>query len=696
MNAIDSGIIQDLSLLYELSLSIGKSQTLEENCQHFLTTLMRRANLDTAVVWVKSSYQTFLASDEDTYEFVYGQPQAKVIKHHLLPLHPIVHKLKETKSLIITNDQEEFSLVSTGHKHSKGNIAIFKLGDVGILSLHGLSSSRFFQPAWHNKIEGVLAQFAQSLDGNLAHRRLLWEIEERKSMEVQMLQSKEAEEQFFANMSHEIRTPLNGMLGMMNLVLGTVLTEEQREYIDDMKVASKTLLAILNDILDYSKIKQGKIDIERIKFEIKDNLTSLYHIARAKGKEQGVKVNLVLDVDSPKYILGDPVRLNQILENLINNALKFTSEGEVNIRMRLLNQEDKNIQLEFQVQDTGIGIPEEKQAHIFEHFAQAGADTARKFGGTGLGLAIVRQLLDLMEGEIHLESRVGEGSTFTVTLPFVLADPHTFSDQGEKAHTALDYLREDLSGHHILVVEDTYMNQKVIQRMLQKWGAEVSIASNGKKAFELMQLEMYDLVLMDVHMPEMDGYEATELIRRELPSTVSRVPIIALTASVRETVKRRVLEVGMDGYIIKPFEPRSLYKMIRFYLNKRKPQEIVVGDAFPSSHASLKEIDTGYLMELSGGDKEFVKEMMAIFLEQTPIELGHLRKSIERQEWQAISRQAHKLKYPFSSMGRNDLRLVLADVELQAKNEQDIACIQRLFDDLTEETRKMLQVLRQY
>ncbi|MEO0639140.1 MAG: response regulator, partial [Bacteroidota bacterium] len=282
------------------------------------------------------------------------------------------------------------------------------------------------------------------------------------------------------------------------------------------------------------------------------------------------------------------------------------------------------------------------------------------------------------------------------TLPFVLADPHTFSDQGEKAHTALDYLREDLSGHHILVVEDTYMNQKVIQRMLQKWGAEVSIASNGKKAFELMQLEMYDLVLMDVHMPEMDGYEATELIRRELPSTVSRVPIIALTASVRETVKRRVLEVGMDGYIIKPFEPRSLYKMIRFYLNKRKPQEIVVGDAFPSSHASLKEIDTGYLMELSGGDKEFVKEMMAIFLEQTPIELGHLRKSIERQEWQAISRQAHKLKYPFSSMGRNDLRLVLADVELQAKNEQDIACIQRLFDDLTEETRKMLQVLRQY
>ncbi|MEL6846562.1 MAG: Hpt domain-containing protein, partial [Bacteroidota bacterium] len=157
-----------------------------------------------------------------------------------------------------------------------------------------------------------------------------------------------------------------------------------------------------------------------------------------------------------------------------------------------------------------------------------------------------------------------------------------------------------------------------------------------------------------------------------------------------------VLEVGMDGYIIKPFEPRSLYKMIRFYLNKRKPQEIVVGDAFPSSHASLKEIDTGYLMELSGGDKEFVKEMMAIFLEQTPIELGHLRKSIERQEWQAISRQAHKLKYPFSSMGRNDLRLVLADVELQAKNEQDIACIQRLFDDLTEETRKMLQVLRQY
>ncbi|MEL6132044.1 MAG: ATP-binding protein, partial [Bacteroidota bacterium] len=693
MNVIDPGIIQDISLLYELSLSIGKSQSLEENCQHFLTTMMRRTNLDTAVVWVKSSYQTFLASDEDTYEYVYGQPQVKVCHHNLLPLHPIVQRLKEEKAFVVTKDVDDFHFYSAGHKQAKGKIAIFKLGNVGILSLHGRGNSRFFQPSWQVKIQGVFAQFAQSLEGNLAHRRLIWEIEERKVMEVQLLQSKEAEEQFFANMSHEIRTPLNGMLGMMNLVLGTDLTGEQREYINDMKVASKTLLAILNDILDYSKIKQGKIDIERIKFEIKDNLRSLYHIARAKAKEKGVRANLVLDVDTPRYVMGDPVRLNQILENLINNALKFTEVGEINIRMRLMEERTENLMMEFQVQDTGIGIPEEKQAAIFEHFTQAGPDTTRKFGGTGLGLAIVRQLLELMGGSIHLESQVGVGSAFTFTLPFGVADQHAISENAQKYLQAPP--KEDLSGHHILVVEDTYMNQKVIQRMLEKWGAEVAIASNGSVAFEMMQNHVYDLVLMDVHMPVMDGYEATELIRGHLPSSISRIPIIALTASVRGTVKRRVLEVGMDGYIIKPFEPRSLYKMIRFYLNKRKPQEVGVTDYPSTTELQLKAIDTSYLVELSGGDKEFVREMMAVFLEQTPIDLDYLEKSIKSEEWQVISQQAHKLKYPFSSMGRNDLRLVLADIELQAKKEVDIEGIQKLFDHLSAETRKMLHVLKQ-
>lgn len=396
------------------------------------------------------------------------------------------------------------------------------------------------------------------------------DITDRKNAELEARQAKidadearKTQEQFLANMSHEIRTPMNGVIGMTQLLGNTILNEEQKEYIEIIKESAGNLMVIINDILDLTKIVAGKITIDKVDYVFADVVKNSIQITRFKAEEKGISLNYSVDKNIHRVLMGDPFRLNQLLVNLIGNAIKFTEQGEVNVRVNLLQETAETVSLEFSVQDTGIGIEEEKLDSVFERFTQASSDTTRKYGGSGLGLTITRQLIQLQGGSIHLKSRQGEGSTFTFYLEIKKGNEEELTSF--KNTKATDPLYS-LTGVNILLVEDNIINQKVAVKILSNQGANVSIANHGLEGLSMLRKNQYDLVLMDIQMPEMDGYQATRLIRKEFLAPLCKIPIIAMTASALISEKDKCLSAGMDDYITKPFQAKELFEKILIQL----------------------------------------------------------------------------------------------------------------------------------
>jgi CheY-like chemotaxis protein/HPt (histidine-containing phosphotransfer) domain-containing protein/two-component sensor histidine kinase len=461
------------------------------------------------------------------------------------------------------------------------------------------------------------------------------------------------QEQFIANISHEIRTPMNAILGFAGLLQKTKLDKSQHEYVRSIRSSAENLLTIINDILDLSRIESGMMHIEQHPFNVRELLDSLITMMNVKATNRNLYLKAEIDNNIPHILKGDAIRLTQILINLLGNALKFTHEGGVFVKAECAEKKEETISVRFIISDTGIGIEPSKQKTIFERFHQAQPETTRRYGGTGLGLSIVRQLVEIQNGTISVNSELGKGATFIVVLPYRVAkETEAVSPVSPTSVLIAEPLLKEIK---ILVVEDNKMNQKLIQHLLEQWKIDFDIAPNGVEAIKILRQKAneYAMVLMDIQMPEMDGYSATEQIRYDLGL---KIPIIAMTAHALAGEREKCLGAGMDDYISKPLGEEQLYKLINKY-------------AQSNSTINASVLDLEYLKRLSKGDKVFEANMIRSFSMQMPEELNKLKASILNKDYQQIKDIAHNMKSTISYMGLNQLIPLLQHIENECEKE---------------------------
>ncbi len=441
--------------------------------------------------------------------------------------------------------------------------------DIPVIFLTALNRPKDIQKAFrYGAVDYILKPFSREelisrVNLHISLKRTREElIKAKRSAEA----AAEAKAIFLANMSHELRTPMNGIIGMVDILKRTKLTDAQYEYLNIIESSGENLLSIINDILDLSKIEAGHMELETIPFSLHDEVRRVANIMQVIANKKKLSVKLHIGKEVPPYVKGDPVRMKQIIINLVNNAIKFTEKGNITISVEKKSAEDGKAQILFKIMDTGIGISPEGQKKLFQSFSQVDKSTTRKYGGTGLGLMISKNLTQMMGGEIGVESVEGIGSTFWFTISMELSDEKSC----EKQHRADDDTVHEDKIHvqpklNILLVEDNKINQKVAMLNLNNLGYQVDIANNGKEAVEKFQNGGYDLIFMDVQMPEMDGVEACKKIR-ELENnsdSTKKIPIIAMTANTSEDERKKYMEAGMDDYISKPFKQKELIEIFK-------------------------------------------------------------------------------------------------------------------------------------
>jgi PAS domain S-box-containing protein len=458
-----------------------------------------------------------------------------------------------------------------------------------------------------------------------------------------------SKQQFLSNMSHEIRTPMNAILGFTKVLLKTELTEKQKEYLTAIKISGDALTVLINDILDLAKVDAGKMVFESIPFKMATSISAMIHVFKTKIEEKNLKLIKKYDSQIPAVVVGDAVRLHQIVLNLLSNAVKFTNEGEIEVSVRLLSEDKDKVSIEFAIRDTGIGISKEKMDHIFENFQQASSDTARLYGGTGLGLAIAKKLVETQGGTIKVKSKPDVGSVFSFILPF--------QKTSNVAILEIDTVEKDpeVKNIKVLVVEDIVLNQLLMKTLLDDFEFEHDIAANGKIAIEKLRNKPYDIILMDLQMPEMNGFEATRIIRKEMNL---QIPIIALTADVTTADLDKCKLVGMNDYISKPVDERLLYcKIIDLFKKpssaKGKENIVKKESTKPKFYGSKKCIDLNYLYKRTKDHPELMLEMISLYLGQTPELTAKMKQGLAEKDWDSVYSAIHKIIPSFSIMGIN-------------------------------------------
>jgi len=488
----------------------------------------------------------FFSDEKDSFNEI---PISKTITGYLIKTNQSV--LLKEKDLRLLEESGEIDLVGTDCKVWMGVPLRVENNIIGVMCLQDYNNENKFSRDDLNVLDFIANQIAVAIQRRIMLDNL---ITARQKAE-EAAQSKQL---FMSTMSHEIRTPLNEVIGITNLLLQGNPREDQMDFIKTLRFSGNHLLTLVNDVLDYNKMESGKIVFEQTQFNFNDFLEEIMrsYSFRSKAKNLDFKINK--EGDLPEEVIGDQIRLNQILSNLLSNALKFTNQGGITVTIREIERKEGKSQMEFSVRDTGIGIPKEKHSVIFESFTQASSDTTRRFGGTGLGLAICKKLVELQGGTIKVISEPGSGSTFIFTLLLEVSDKNMKPSEGEAAESYIG-----LEGKRILIAEDNKINFFVANKFLTGWGVIVSHAENGQLALEEIEKEDFDLVLMDLHMPIMDGIEATRIIRESTNPRIRNIPIVALTAAIMSESHDKIDKLNINDYVLKPFKPHDLFERIR-------------------------------------------------------------------------------------------------------------------------------------
>jgi signal transduction histidine kinase/CheY-like chemotaxis protein len=465
-----------------------------------------------------------------------------------------------------------------------------------------------------------------------------------------------AKSDFLANMSHEVRTPMNGLLGMIGLLVHSSLTLKQREYVETMRRSAEALLSVLNDILDLSKVEAGWLSLNPRPIDFPSLVHEVGVLFEARAREKGLDLLVEYDSEAPRYLVADPVRVRQVLTNLVGNAVKFTEIGRVTIEVRCTHRDAATATMRVCVEDTGISIPPDKLEYVFERFTQVDTSRTRRHGGTGLGLAICGQLVDLMGGQIGVQSRLGQGSTFWFTLALPLTDSAEEADTPvapppSPAPEAIAAARRSVRA---LVVEDNKVNQLVATHMLERLGCRVDVASNGQEALRILEGTGYDVVFMDCEMPGMDGFELTRLIREKEGSTKARLPIVAVTAHAMIGDRERCLASGMDGYLSKPLREADAAEIL----------DALSPPAEPPPPRKQDVLDEAALVGKAHGDLEFLREVAVSFRRDMPVWMEDLQRAIATGDTKALERAAHRVKGALSTLGASPAAAMAFELEM--------------------------------
>jgi|SRR6218665_6152 len=507
------------------------------------------------------------------------------------------------------------------------------------------------------------------------HQQVL--IQSLNESEKKVRETARVKENFMANMSHEIRTPLNAILGFTNLVKARNLNPEMNVLVNSIEKAGENLLVIVNDILDISKIEAGMMRIETTPFSVRGLVHSIETLFRERVREKGLALNTSVDDSVPDTLSGDATRLTQILVNLLSNATKFTEKGNIDLHVSNAGIQNNQISLSFSIADTGIGIEKEKISGIFDRFQQAEDSITRKYGGTGLGLSIVKDLISLQQGTISVESEANKGTIFHFMIPYhISTEQFTF----KKPELEQFVNHAGATGINILIVEDNELNQSLLHHLLTGWGLSFEIVSNGKQAVDVLRHKKYSLILMDIQMPEMDGYTATKQIRQTLKLDT---PIIAMTAHALAGEREKCLSHGMNEYISKPLREQELFRLIEKFESPVTDQQTTVA-ATQKGENPLTEnktvvqgntdryqfINLHYIREISSGNKDYEKTVTQLFLEGMPEDLQSLNEALAARDYTQLARLAHDLKTSTSIMGLSEkLSPYLESLEYKEQDE---------------------------
>jgi len=618
---------------------------------------------------------------EKRYRDLFNYSQALICTHELngriLTTNPaILNTLQYTEAEMIGKSIKDFIPLEQQGQFEKNYLDVINKNgrSQGVFSVVSKAGKKIYLLYQNYKVEepGVepyIIGFSQDVTQRiLAEQELM---HAKKTTE----DSAAAKKTFLANMSHEIRTPMNGILGVAALMAKTNLNKEQQNYLGMMQDAANNLLAVINDILDLEKIEAGKMQLEEIPFNITEKISAVMNSFNIKTEEKGIRLIDKNQLPQQLYIKGDPYRLVQLLNNFLSNAVKFTEQGSITLDTHIKFDKEDWMAVEFMITDTGIGIPDDKIKSVFTPFEQASSTTTRKYGGTGLGLSICKNLIEMQGGELWVESKIDVGTAFRFILPYKKAEAPVAESIQPKA---INY--NGLGRRRVLVAEDVELNQFLAKHIMKAWGFDVTIAENGRKAVQAHEENDYDLILMDIQMPEMDGISATRYIRQLKDSKKAGIPIIALTANALKGDSDTYLRAGMNDYLSKPFTEESLFNVIKRNLEgKTQPDEPaatppVSPTAVPENSGSPL-YDLSMVRSVSGGDETFIKKMVQIFIETVPQGVRDLQEAFEKQEWQRLGKVAHKLKSTVDSMGIIALKDDIRVIENNSKHETETASL---------------------